>query len=324
MEGQSTNPTNTPEYKPRSESIIRTYEGDVAQALEKKKASVMTIALAENMQKNRGAYIGNDSESSAPSHLTKKILIAITSIILLGAGGAGGYYLYLQSPLAPDAPAFQSNGSAYKSIVKPDYQKKLDVTALSGKNLASVLNKTLQSSKASPGSMTELILTEKTTIDEKSQISKISIQKFLAKMGITPPDMLTRSLTPSWMIGSFEGSVSEPFIIVSTDFYQNTYSGMIKWEPSMADDLSGLFIYPNSTLAKENGDGTAPPATYFNIRGNFEDAIVKNKDVRIFKNESGETLLMYVFLDKNTLMITQNESALREAIVRLEKQAFVR
>lgn len=307
------------------ENVIRTYESDVAKALERKKASVMTIALAENMQKNKGEFIGNEVE--APSHLIKKIIIALTSILLLGGGAAGGYYLYLQSPLAPDAPANQQNGSAYKSIVTPDFQKTIDVTTLAGKNLVTTLDQSIQSSKASLGSITEFVLTEKIITDADNgsvQTSKISIQKFLAKMGIAPPDVLIRSLTSAWMIGSFEGGVHEPFIIATTDFYQNAYSGMIKWESSIADDFSQFFTYPNPTPSTEQGDGTAPPVTYFNIQGSFEDAIVKNKDVRIFKNESNDILLMYAFLNKNTLMITQSEEALRDAIVRLEKQAFVR
>ena len=40
----------------------------------------------------------------------------------------------------------------------------------------------------------------------------------------------------------------------------------------------------------------------------FQDEELRNKDLRVFKNENGNTILLYSFLDKDTLLITGNEN----------------
>jgi hypothetical protein len=62
----------------------------------------------------------------------------------------------------------------------------------------------------------------------------------------------------------------------------------------------------------------------FTLRGQFQDRIIKNKDVREFVTANGTLLFLYSFIDTTHLVVSGSESALGEIVGRLEKQAFVR
>jgi hypothetical protein len=125
------------------------------------------------------------------------------------------------------------------------------------------------------------------------------------------------------------------FVVVTTEFFQNTFAGMLQWESVMADDLKFL-IFPDdvrgvANTANQPSSGissstasTSGRAPLFTIRGTFEDRIVKNKDVRVFKSDNGQVLFLYSFVDNNKLVITDKEATLAEILTRLEKAASIR
>ena len=61
----------------------------------------------------------------------------------------------------------------------------------------------------------------------------------------------------------------------------------------MVSDVGTLFAVPQSVSSGEKI---------------FEDEALKNKDLRVVKDSNRKTVLLYTFLDKNTILITSNES----------------
>jgi hypothetical protein len=93
-----------PETKPKVilQKSIRTYEGDVADAMTNRKTSVLSMAIAESSKKTGADTITNEE----PKNYGRKIFAVVISIVLMVVGLGGGYYLYLKSPLAAhDTPA---------------------------------------------------------------------------------------------------------------------------------------------------------------------------------------------------------------------------
>ena len=154
------------------------------------------------------------------------------------------------------------------------------------------------------------------------------------------------------------------FVVVTTNFFQDTFSGMLQWESRMPDDIKQYLF--------SNGQAPAPssianvPSTATNtiksisviagtkasastssavatssaasstsnlagvllpntsIKGEFKDRIVMNKDVREFVTDSWQPLFLYSFVDNSRLVVTDKESTLAKVITRLENQALVR
>jgi hypothetical protein len=84
---------------------------------------------------------------------------------------------------------------------------------------------------------------------------------------------------------------------------------MIEWEKNMPSDLKD-YLYNNTDQ--------------FSLKGNYKDRIVRNKDVREYVSDNDHIVFLYSFLSNDKMIITNDELALENIIIRLEKTAFVR
>ena len=305
-----------PEKRPQVilQKPIRTYESDVAEIMARKKTSVVTMAIAE-AEKNMGAEsLGNKQ----PSQAGRKIFIVLVSLILVGAGLGGAYYFYLQSPLAPQKTVVVA--TQIPSLIAPDSQKLISFNNLSKEQVVSAVQGTFEQSEGEIGKIYEIIPTQSIA----STTVRFTAQDLIAKMDFDMSDTLRRSFTDRWMLGVYGGEAQKvQFIILTTDFFQNTFAGMLEWEKSMPEELADLLGY--RIRAETNRDlGTSTIASYFGIKGNFEDRIIRNRDVREFKDETGDLLVLYSFLDEDTLLISTSESVIGPLVDRIDKQTYIR
>lgn len=296
--------------------IIRTYESDVADAVKQKHASVASIVMAENKNISGAAFIGGSvpSEPTSSRNTGKKILFVIIGIILIGGGAWGGYYFYSQSVVSKSVPTTPAP-KATVGIFNADSQTLVDINTVTAAKAVELVS----SAQIPAGEMREIVLT-KTVEGGKTRVTP---QEILTKIGLTIPDNLSRSLTSTWMAGIYRGpdaTTNTAFIILTTDFFQNAFSGMLKWEPTMVDDIASLI--PKAPI---NTSSTSTPIqSFFSIQGRYEDSVLKSKDVRSFRDNAGNIRLVYSFIDQKTLVITQNEDTLREIMTRIEKRAYIR
>lgn len=301
--------TDTTSQKP-----LRTYESDVAEALARKKSSVMSMVVAENKRETGSETISNKPQS----HTGKKVLLIVISLIFIGAGVAGAYYLYLQSPLVPDEPVKQA--IKIPSVVEPDIQKVVNINSLSTEQLSTVLATEFMKYEIGLEKILELIPAKTVA----STTIRVTGSQFISAIGFDMPDILKRSLTDRWMLGVHDSNGQNlPFMIFTTDFFQNAFAGMLKWEESMPEELANLLSYRQRARI-DDPLSTTSIATFFNIRGTFEDKIIRNRDVREFISQKGEMLFLYSFIDENTIVIATSESTIGVLLDRIEKQTFVR
>lgn len=325
---QAAHPEN--QKAPIKGRALRTLEGDIQEAVEEKNASVASIGIAER-EKSRDS---GEEKGRPSSGLLKKFVIVLASVVLVLVGAGAGYYLYLKSPLAP-TPAAVPVAPAFQSVVAPDSQESIDLTGLGQGAVQAAIGNALSKATGAAGSIAQIVPFVKTAAGADSPMDG---PDFLSLVGSGAPDMLVRSLDPTWMLGAYEDDgMPAPFIVVTDNFFQNAYAGMIDWEPSMADDLQPVFGfgYPSAAVAPSAAPTTATTtastsvstndiSSYFGIQGSWKDGVIKNKDVRVFSRPDGTVVLLYSFVDNDTLVITTDENALAEIIDRLEKQTFIR
>jgi len=377
-----------PEYDQKN---LRTYEGDVANILAHTKTSTASIAIAESRKTNGSEIMG----SQAPSHSTGKLLLVLASLLLVGGGIFGAYYFYSKSPLAQKAVPVVPE-QTITSLIPADIHTSIAINNLGQAEIISRIKKEI-SKPISSGSIKDIVLIR----ENNAVISKVFSTDILKAMNIEPPNILTRTLTPQWMLGVYSNENNEKsvFVVFTTNYFQNAFSGMLQWEKIMPDDIkqylyatppqgisntSGKVVktptenslLPNSNIATSTNQApiasttkniatstnktktasttknttatstkiTTPKTTassttssttklvvpeptlqsYLTINGQFEDRIVKNKDVRAFKTTSGTILFLYSFIDSNKLIITDKEETLADILIRLEKQTFMR
>ncbi len=95
------------------------------------------------------------------------------------------------------------------------------------------------------------------------------------------------------------------FILLKVQSFSSAFPVMQNWETKMLSDLHGFFGIKLS------------PETNYLFTKNFEDGIVANKNARILRDNNGQIVLMYIFADDNSIIITNSESVVNEVILRL-------
>ena len=352
---------------------LRTYEGDVAIMLAHTKTSTTSIAIAESRKTHGTDMMGSDVQT----HSTGKLLLVLASIVLVVGGVFGAYYFYSKSPLAQKAVPVVPEQKV-TSLIPADVHTSIAINNLGQAEIISRIKQEI--AKPLPGdTIKDIVLVR----ENNAAISTVLSTDILKTMNIEPPNILTRTLTPQWMLGVYSNENNEKsvFTVFTTNYFQNAFSGMLQWEKIMPDDIKQyLFatppqgisnnpgqavrptvgpgspfaninaLLPNSdvpTSTNQTGTTTklakklAPASTtvsstteivvpepplqaYVTINGQFEDRIVKNKDIRAFKTTDGTVLFLYSFIDSNKLIITDKEETLADILIRLEKQTFMR
>lgn len=311
---------------------LRTYESDVAEVLARKKTSVASIAIAENKEKEVPKE--NNQPVKKQGNGSSKFILMLVSILLIAFGIFGAYYFYSKSPLASLSNVVEQKNepSLTASIVPTDSQVNIEIKNLNPVGIAEKI--TAEFNKAqNPSTIKELVIT-------KDKV-RVTAPEMLEIMDIEVPDILKRSLTTSWLLGIYSDGVGNKdlLVITKTNFFQNTFAGMLQWENLMADELKlylssakGIANVPveiqtgtsTESLASTTPNNESPIDPYFTIRGQFKDRIVTNKDVRIFQTSEGNTLFLYSFINNSTLLFATKEETVSEVLKRLENQAFVR
>ncbi len=95
------------------------------------------------------------------------------------------------------------------------------------------------------------------------------------------------------------------FILLKYRSFSDVFAPMRSWENKMFEDLNEFFGYSIST------------DTSYLLTKNFEDGIVQNKNARILRDDDGNIVIMYVYTDDNSLIITNSQDATKEVIGRL-------
>jgi hypothetical protein len=321
--------------------VIRTYEHDIAELMAQKKISSASISIAETDARRKEASavtsdttqadtlrilpssqkiipstiqyaqvipprpVKEKSHSSSGSRIIKSIFKFLISLILIALGIWGGYYLYTISPFSKESATVTPNTTAgntiiIPSIIAPDRQKVVDISNYDTQEVLAGLS-TLQ--KNNTTGILGIVLEETYTASTTSTVMQVTAPEFIAKIGMNPPSAFTTSLNNEWMLG-FDGTT--PFVVFTTNFFQNTFAGMLAWEPTMPEDLSSLFGFT------------------INVTGKYEDRILDNKNIREFFNTNGAPIFLYGFIDNQILVIAQNEQTFGDIVNRIEKQTYVR
>lgn len=263
---------------------------DANTAVKTENASVIKIAIAEQERKLEHPNRVEDPKKSI-------FALSLGGLLLLGGFISLGTYLYFKGNPAPTPiPTLAAN-----QIMSVDAEKRINIKA-DENPLKTVVS---SSAEFSSGKVVRVTLTDSDQI--------ISSTRFLELLNTQAPTWFERSLKGIYMTGLYRGQTTNPFMIFTVDSYDNAFSGMLKWESTMTEDLAPML--PENFQATVGTNFTDSP---------FTDGVIKNKDVRMIKDSSGKPVLIYAFPSKNLLIITTSREAIEEVFARLTTSTFVR
>jgi hypothetical protein len=281
----------------KNPKTLHTYMSDMADAVRENEMSVIKVAMAEQKSRERGDYY-RQMEGSPK----KKIIWAVSGILIIAVAIVGSYFL-IQKAKEKNMPPIIIKKT--ETPISYDNQATIDITNATSKiDVTNLIDPEL-ASRGDPESI-KVIFLNKITNGVSEQIT---LKDFLSLLKTTAPGPLLRSFSDDYMIGTYTPTSAYDsnhlFLIIKINDYNQAYAGMLEWEKTLIDDFFTLF---HINVAGENSELFEKP---------FKDIIIKNKDSRILYTKDGVDVLFYLFPDKNTLVITDNQDAIKEIIARL-------
>lgn len=277
---------------------LRTYKEDVAEALKREKTTVVKMVLDEQRRKEGLAEIPAGSPK-------KNALLTWLSIILLvlGGGTIGAIYVFKKT----DEATINKSGGKIASLIFAENEQKISVTDAGSGRFGKLIKTEVIGADIRLDTIENLYFTEiGNVVSSKGEPLETGIgsARLWGALGINLPPVLLRSLSDEFMFGIHAWNGNQSFIILKNDFYENAFAGMLKWEESMAKDLLPIM--------------TNRPADSF-FGEPFRDLVIKNRDIRGIVDENGEPVLMYTFVNRETVVIATHKDTLNEVISRLVK-----
>jgi len=309
LENAPPKPETTPEENVAKEAAknnialkrLRTYEGDIAETIRKQNESVASINIAEQKKKEVSRI---ETEDSGQSYYIKNTVITIVSILLIVGGiGAIGVFYYLKNTNTPP-PII----NPVKTIISADTIVEVDASGLTKQKIIDSIKNT----QTNEGSGAITYINFSNTNEEIK--TPIETEKFFTILQTKAPGALVRSFNKEFLLGIFSDENRSPFLIIKLGFFDNAFAGMLNWEKTMGDDLRPIFLseklIPQITTAEfatSTGTSTATTLIPIDLEQSWSDLIIQNKDTRILRDLDSNIVLIYSFLDEQTLLITTNE-----------------
>lgn len=293
---EKSNPTPSPLKQ------IRTFQGDVANALQTQRESLYSIHQTEKLKQASGGTVPD--KTAHDNRSGQFIMLLLGSLVLISLGGAGAWFAYNQYLIKTAPPLIATPQSRF---IVPQSTTEIDTSLLSRDEFINAINE--NSSRLAPNELKHLVL----RVGKGDLAPLMTTGQFFTTLQSTAPGNLVRALHPIFMIGSLG---RHRFIIFNILSYDNSFGGMLNWEKAMPTDIGPIF--ETSSLLQN--------ITFQSI---FRDVVSKNKDVRVLSTPttaeatSMAPVLMYSFFDNKKLIITDSLETLEILMDRLTAELLV-
>ena len=277
---------------------IRTFQGDVADALRRQEESLVSIQRREHL---RQSLTGSSADASSKNsnRWRKAILFIIGSLVLFMVGTASIWYAYNEFVRKTSTPIGEKPANRF---ISSNNEVGLEFATTSRESLINTITRTL--GDVPPGELRHVVLRQEAK-DNNGVL--LSTSDFLNRLESRASGSLIRAFNPLFMLGAFGENA---FIIIKLASYENAFAGMLLWEKNLAQDIGPLFA-------------TAPFLRNLPLESIFTDFTDRNKDIRVLLHEN-KLVLMYTFFDNKMLIITDNLDTLKALVDRLTQEKLSR
>lgn len=281
LDAQESLKTDTPHAVNKLQTL-RTYQGDVEALIGKKKTSVASIVVAE--QKRKEVHPEKSFPPVVPprpsfgTELKNKAFLSFgVEIIVLGLVLVFGIYYFVS--LRDTVVVPQHTPIAFSK------ETEIPLTDKTGEQIIETLLSQKNSTALDKNSIEYVNFT---TLARPADVRDV-MQRLAPRI----PPALIRSLDDAYMIGMYSHTGNEPFIILTNTNYGLSWNAMLEWEKTLIEDVGVLF---NVQVENPSEEKTL-----------FTDEALQNKDLRVVRDAERNIVLLYSFLDKNTIVITSTE-----------------
>ena len=248
----------------------------------KDNSAKLPIQKSEAVQRTKPSAVVKEvrrfkpTQTDTPSRIYTYVLIAVCLIATISGVGVTYYYYTLSN--APNAVT---------SYVVPSpliSQKTIPV------GLELTAQETLSALKAVVVKENQVVSVYPTVPLSEGGVKPASTSEILTLLALKAPGSFTRSIK-EFSFGGIDANT--PYIIIVGGSFDTLFAGMLQWEKNLLSDLSPFFENTSSAQLA------------------FTDAIASNKNIRVLTDQNGEDVVIYTFINQNTILITNKREALQ-------------
>lgn len=158
---------------------------------------------------------------------------------------------------------------------------------------------------------------ELSKMSEEEKNEKIALNQGITFLSKAKPQIIEENRdvidnTSPKEINSIFPEDTSLFILLKVNSFADVFNQMKTWEDKMFTDLHGFF-----------GIEIFADTSYL-LTKDFVDGIIQNKNARILYDDNGQIILMYVYVDESSVVVTNSENTVREVILRVNSSKIKR
>ncbi len=273
--------------------IAETYAEDMAKILENDTAGLVKKIIHGEEQHEA------EKRNLSPESKKNKVFVAV-SILLIISGLAIISFLSFNKK-DNSIPVEQQ----FTPIIFNDKISYFEVLGLKKEEIVQTILNQVNNTSVKTGGLEGIYLTKnKRIIGLREFISLIKARLSLAKDTFLVSDNFLMGVVNN----KPDSLAEEPngfFVLIKVRSTADIFNALREWEGKMLSDIGGLV---NVNLSS---------STNYLFTKDFEDGIVENKNARILYDKDGKIVLMYIFTDENSVLITNSANTAHEIMLRL-------
>ncbi|KKR61922.1 hypothetical protein A2643_03365 [Candidatus Nomurabacteria bacterium RIFCSPHIGHO2_01_FULL_39_220] len=277
--------------------IVETYAEDMAKVIGEDKTGLVKKIIHDEEEHEK------DKKNLSPELQKNKFFIIFGALFIVLSLVTLFYFI-----LGRRIPTVQIE-EKFIPLIFTDKNTLIEVAGFSKDKVAQTIYNMVNATKVKKGGVEGIYL-----MNNKQGIGLREFATFI-KSNFTLPALGANNalfFNDSFLMGAVNGETKDFFILLKVRSITDVFDALRVWEKKMFLELHEFFGFDIT------------PETKQLLTRDWQDGIVENKNARILyqkedqpEGEQGKIVLMYVFADDNSVVITNTESAAREIMFRL-------
>ena len=265
--------------------IVETYAEDMAKIIENDQSGLIKKIVHEEE-----GYEIAERNLSPESRKNKFFMVAGLLFILIAFFTL--FYFFQKSEI-PTVPIERQ----FTPLIFNDKSIFLEVKDFKKDQIAQAVRSEVNATDVKNGGVEGIYLTENKNM--------LGLRRFIALIRSSfIPDSVD-FLSDNFLLGVVNGETKDFFALFKVRSLPDVFETLRAWEDKMFFDLQGFLKVPVTSETK------------YLLTKEFEDGVIENKNARILYNKDGSIVMMYVFADDNSVVITETIPAAHEIMLRL-------
>jgi hypothetical protein len=277
-----------------SGAIVETYAEDMAKVIEDDKEGLVKKIIHGEEEHQE------EKKNLSPESKKNKLFMLIGILLMFLALGTLSYFFFFKKDINTVPVAKQ-----FVPIIFNDKSTFIEVLGFNKDEITQSILNQVNATEVQNGGVEGIYLTENKQI--------IGLRRFitLVKSNFIPGDN-TLFVNDNFLMGVVNSGATSAratregfFILLKVRSTADIFDALRAWETNLLTDLHGFL---GINISKD---------TNYLFTKSFEDGIVENKNARMLYDKDGNLVLMYIFADDNSVIITNGQFAAHEIMLRL-------